>query len=162
IIYAGDFNLTGETEGAWTNMLAVGNGQAFDPVNSPGDWRNDPAFIHLHSQNPVNDMDDRFDFQLISGGLTDGNGIDYVAGSYRVFGNNGTHTLNSGIATGTGAVPNVLNALANTTDHLPVVADYEIAGTTPAVPTRQQILDQITQIEEELDELRDLVEQLPN
>lgn len=106
-------------------------------------------------------MDDRFDFQLISVELTDGNGIDYVAGSFRVFGNNGSHTLNSGITTGTGASTNVLNALANATDHLPVVADFEIAGTTPPVPLRQQILQRIDQIEQELIQLRTLVLQLP-
>lgn len=162
IIYAGDFNLTGSSEGAWANLLAAGNGQAFDPANAPGQWRDNNAFGHLHSQNPNAAMDDRFEFQLITGELSDGNGIDYVANSFRVFGNNGTHTLNSAITTGTGASTNVLNALADASDHLPVVADFEIAGTPPppTISLREQILQRIARIEEELEQLRRLAAQL--
>lgn len=67
IIYAGDLNLVGSSEGAWMNLLAAGNGQAFDPANAPGQWRDNNAFRHLHSQNPNAAMDDRFDFQFITG-----------------------------------------------------------------------------------------------
>lgn len=162
IIYAGDFNLTGSSEGTWTNLLAAGDGQAFDPVNAPGEWRDNTAFRHLHSQNPSAAMDDRFDFQFISGEFSDGNGIDYVANSFRVFGNDGTHTLNDAITTGSGASTNVLNALANVSDHLPVVADFAIVGTPTTPSLRQQILQRITQLEQELAQLRALVEQLPN
>lgn len=162
IIYAGDFNMTGSSEGAWTNLLAAGNGQAFDSADSPGEWRDDIAFRHLHSQNPNTAMDDRFDFQFISGEFSDGNGIEYVANSFRVFGNNGTHTLNGAITTGSGASTNVLNALAGVSDHLPVVADFAIAGTPTTPSLRQQILQRIAQIEQELDQLRALVQQLPN
>jgi len=161
IIYAGDFNLTGSSEGAWTNLLAAGNGQAFDPANAPGGWRDNAAFINLHSQNPGTAMDDRFDFEFISGEFSDGNGIDYVANSFRAFGNNGTHILDGAITTGTGASTNVLNALANASDHLPVVADFEIVGTTPPISLRQQILQRITQLEQELAALRALAQQLP-
>jgi len=162
IIYAGDFNLTGSSEGAWANLLAAGNGQAFDPANAPGNWRDNAAFIHTHSQNPSSGMDDRFDFQFISGEFSDNNGIEYFADSYRVFGNNGTHTLNTAITTGTGASTNVLNALAGASDHLPVVADFTVAGTPIAPSLRQQILQRITQIEQELEALRALAQQLPD
>lgn len=162
IIYAGDFNLTGSSEGAWTNLLAAGDGQAFDPLDAPGEWRDNPAFRHLHSQNPNVAMDDRFDFQFISGEFSDGNGIDYVANSFRVFGNDGTHTLNDAITTGSGASTNVLNALANASDHLPVVADFAIVGTLTTLSLKQQILQRITQLEQELAQLRALVQQLPD
>ena len=66
-------------------------------------------------------MDDRFDLQLVSGELLDGIGLDYVAGSYQVFGNNGTHMLGAAI----GADPAVLEALMLASDHLPVVANSE-------------------------------------
>ena len=72
IIYAGDFNMTGSSEGAWTNMLAAGHGQAVDPANAPGAWRDNAAFVHLHSQDPSAAMDDRFDFQFIFGEFSDG------------------------------------------------------------------------------------------
>lgn len=126
IIYAGDFNMTGSSEGAWTNMLAAGNGQAFDTADSPGQWRDNETFKWLHSQNPRDAMDDRFDLQFVSGEFLDGEGLEYIPDSYHVFGNNGTHTLNDSISTGAGASPTILAALEDSSDHLPIVADYHI------------------------------------
>ena len=132
IILAGDLNVRSSNETSFSTFVSPGVGQLFDPVSSPGTWHDNAAFRGLHTQNPKDPtnggggMDDRFDFQLISGELLDGVGIDYVAASYRAFGNNGTHQLNQSITTGTGATPEVLAALASVSDHLPVVADYEI------------------------------------
>ncbi len=98
----------------------------------------------------------------MSGEFSDGQGIDYVANSFRVFGNDGTHTLNGMITTGTGASVNVLNALVSVSDHLPVVADFEIAGVPTTFSLKQQILQRITEIEQELAQLRAMVEQLPD
>jgi len=125
IIFAGDFNMLGSSEAAWTNMLASGNGQAFDTADSPGEWRDNEAFKSLHSQDPRSAMDDRFDIQFVSGEFLDGKGLEYASGSYHVFGNNGTHTLNDAISTGSGASPAVLAALEAASDHLPIVADYD-------------------------------------
>lgn len=153
IIYAGDFNLYTSTEEAYQTLLSSGNGQAFDPINTPGDWSADSAFKLVHTQSPVSSsneryplqvgggMDDRFDFQLVTGEFLDNEGLSYIPGSYRVFGNNGTHICcNSDINTGTGASPLVLNALMNTTDHLPVVADYQLPAvmqvTSAVIPPR--------------------------
>ncbi len=124
IIYAGDFNMLGSSEGAWTNMVAAGNGQAFDAAQSPGEWRDNEEFKSLHSQDCREAMDDRFDLQFVSGECLDGQGFEYILGSYHVFGNNGTHTLNGSISTGSGASPTVLAALEQASDHLPIVADY--------------------------------------
>ena len=124
IIYAGDFNMLGSSEGAWTNMVAAGNGQAFDAAESPGEWRDNEDFKSLHSQDSRGPMDDRFDLQFVSGECLDGQGFEYLLGSYHVFGNNGTHTLNGSISTGSGASPTVLAALEDASDHLPIVADY--------------------------------------
>jgi hypothetical protein len=126
IIYAGDFNMLGSSEGAWSNMLAAGNGQAFDAADAPGEWRDDAAFLDLHTQNPRSDMNDRFDLQFFTDELLDGTGLDYVADSFHVFANNGTHTLGAAIDTGTGASSTVLSALISAGDHLPIVADYLI------------------------------------
>ena len=68
----------------------------------------------------------------ISDELLDGVGLDYVAGSYAVLGNDGTHALDGTILTGTGAPSDVLAALYDFSDHLPVVADYAFASTTLA------------------------------
>lgn len=40
------------------------------------------------------------------------------------YGNNGTHDLNGSMTTGTGASPDVLSALSEASDHLPIVADF--------------------------------------
>ncbi|MEJ5260555.1 MAG: hypothetical protein WHS88_10230 [Anaerohalosphaeraceae bacterium] len=136
LLYAGDLNLYTASEPAWSVLTAAGPGQAFDPAGMVGNWHDNPAFILVHSQSPVTTeryggqvtggMDDRFDFQLVSNEMLDGEGLSFLSGSYRVFGNNGTHQLNGEITSGSGAAPAVLTALAETSDHLPVVADYQI------------------------------------
>ncbi len=133
VLMVGDFNMNTSAEAAWTNIVSAGAGQLQDVADAPGNWSDNPAFKSLHSQDPRTTMDDRFDIQFASGEFFDGGGVDYVSNSYHVFGNNGTHTLDSPITTGTGASVAVLNALVAASDHLPVVADYEILSTTPSV-----------------------------
>lgn len=138
VIFMGDFNLQSSFETAWTNLTASGNAEMFDPINRLGSWHNNNNFKDTHTQNPQNDpqggyMDDRFDFQLHSNEFTDGGGIEYIAGSYRAYGNNGTHNLNGPITSGSGASPTILNALASASDHLPVVVDYDIGTLTPGI-----------------------------
>lgn len=133
VLIVGDFNMKTSDETAYSNLIASGFGQVQDVADAPGDWFNNPAFRSLHSQDPQNSMDDRFDIQFASGEFFDGVGVDYVSNSFHVFGNNGTHTFDGAITTGTGASPAVLNALFAASDHLPVVADYEIIVSTPRV-----------------------------
>jgi hypothetical protein len=144
IIFAGDFNMQGSSEGAWTNMLASGNAQASDVANSPGDWHENAGFIILHTQNPKSDMDDRFDIQFVSGEFLDGRGLEYIANSFHVFGNNGTHTLNQAISTGTGASASVLEALEDASDHLPIIADYDTTCPRSLVPPIMLLLEEET------------------
>lgn len=136
-IYAGDFNMRSSFEAAYQKLLSTGNGQGFDPINTPGNWHNNSSIRHTHTQAPASSqqypgqvtggVDDRFDFQLVTGEFLDTEGLDYISGSYRAFGNNGTHfCCNSSITTGTGASPAILDALQKATDHLPVVADYQL------------------------------------
>jgi hypothetical protein len=123
-LFVGDFNMQGSEESAYANFLAGGNAQLFDLGNAAGHWNDNEAYKSLHSQDPMSTMDDRFDIQFASGEFFDGLGLEYIANSYHVFGNNGTHALNMPITDGTGASPTVLDALAAASDHLPVVADY--------------------------------------
>ncbi|MEM9186679.1 MAG: hypothetical protein AAGB00_09315 [Planctomycetota bacterium] len=160
VIFAGDFNLRNDgtagnsgdpAEPAFQTLLASGPAQAFDPVAdiAPAIWKNNAAAapVHTHSGD---DVDDRFDFQLPSGEWFDGEGLDFIAGSYRTFGNNGTtynRVINSGLNTvefDFGSDPTytksqVLSALRNASDHLPVVADYQLPAVFSAslvdVPT---------------------------
>ncbi len=93
-------------------------------------------------------MDDRFDFQLVTSEFLDGAGLSYINNSYHSFGNNGS-TYNTDITSANNTVPltgvtsytkaQVLSALHTVTDHLPVVADYQVpavmqamAGTIPS------------------------------
>jgi endonuclease/exonuclease/phosphatase family metal-dependent hydrolase len=133
VLIVGDFNMQGSFEAAYTTLVASGAGQVQDVADAPGSWNNNPAFKNLHSQDPQSTMDDRFDIQFASGEFFDGVGLEYVGNSYHVFGNNGTHTLDMPITTGTGASGAVLTALFAASDHLPVVADYQIIVSTPNV-----------------------------
>ena len=149
IIYAGDFNFYTSSEDGFQTLTGTGNGQAFDPVNRVGSWSNTASFKDVHTQSPATTaafngqvtggMDDRFDFQLVTGEVLDGRGFDYVGSSYWAFGNTATHALNAAITTGSAAslaavIPGyttsqasaVLTSLSQVTDHLPVVADYQL------------------------------------
>lgn len=137
VLFVGDFNLQGSSEAAYTAFVSAGAGQLQDVADAPGAWNNNPAFKNLHTQDPQTTMDDRFDIQFASGEFFNGVGLDYVNNSYHVFGNNGTHTFDMPITTGTGASVAVLNALAAASDHLPVVADYQIIASTPNVRITQ-------------------------
>jgi endonuclease/exonuclease/phosphatase family metal-dependent hydrolase len=153
VIFAGDFNIDSSSAQMYQTLLASGNGQAFDPLNAPGNWSGSSAFRAVHTQSPydtsVGDpsligggVDDRFDFQLVSGEVLDLEGFSQMAGTYRAFGNNGSHSLNGPIndPSNTAATPAVLDALASVSDHLPVVADYRLpailALNVPTVPSR--------------------------
>jgi hypothetical protein len=148
IIYTGDFNVYRDTEPAFQTLIAPGHGQANDPINKIGDWHNNVAYIKAHTQSPYNSstanalgtgfvdgatggMDDRFDFQLLSGNAVDGHGLAYIPNSYQAFANNGTHTVTSmnqpiNSASNTAQPRAILDALAATADHVPVVADYQL------------------------------------
>ncbi len=141
VIFSGDFNIHGHSEYAVTNLQATGNGQAYDVVDSPGEWRDNEQFKHVHTQNPRSDMDDRFDFQFVTGELIDGVGLDYLPQSFQVLGNNGTHALGGPISSGAGASTEVLSALVAASDHLPVFADYYDIASHPGDANLDHIVD---------------------
>ena len=163
IIYAGDFNMRSSSEAAFQHLLSAGNGQAFDPIDRLGNWHNNIGFIDLHTQSPVTSarfpgqvpggMDDRFDLQLTSGALLDGEGLDYISGSYHAFGNNGTHNWNNAngeldVPSNTALPQNVLTAIANVSDHLPVVMDLQVPAVmqvqVTAVPDTVDVGSQVS------------------
>lgn len=163
IIYAGDLNFYTSSEAAFQTLTGTGNGQAFDPISRVGSWSGSTTYKDVHTQSPATTavfngqvtggMDDRFDFQLITGEVRDGGGFDYIAGSYWAFGNTATHAINQAISTGSAAtlaarIPGytttqaqtVLTSLTQVTDHLPVLADYQLpakmTATLAALPAR--------------------------
>lgn len=140
IIYAGDMNFYRTNDAGWSAFTAAGAGQAHDPVNAVGEWNNNSNFTSVHTQNPRTQMDDRFDFQLVTAEVLDGRGFAYITNSYWAFGNSGNHVFNQPINTGsavaglnavltnysTAQISNVFSALTSLSDHLPVVADYQL------------------------------------
>lgn len=160
-IYAGDMNFYRSSESGFQAFLAAGAGQAFDPVDRIGSWNNSTTYRDVHTQSPVTTptfdgqvtggLDDRFDFQLVTGELLDGHGLDVIDGSYWAFGNTGTHSLNGALSTGNAATfqalmpgstlaeaTSIIDAIMAASDHLPVVADYQLpaklAVTAPSLP----------------------------
>ncbi len=139
IIYAGDFNLSENTEAAYQTLLALGNGKARDPYGT-GTWAGSSHAIK-HTQSPRlatgtlvgGGMDDRYDFQMVTGEFRDDEGYSYIVGTYRAFGNDGNH-YNQRIDNGTNTYyPGdtarsgiVANNLFGASDHIPVVADYQL------------------------------------
>jgi hypothetical protein len=163
IIYAGDLNFYTSSESGFQTLTGTGNGQAFDPISRVGSWSGSTTYKDVHTQSPATTavfngqvtggMDDRFDFQLITDEVRDGGGFDYIAGSYWAFGNTATHAINQAISTGSAAtlaarIPGytttqaqtVLTSLTQVTDHLPVLADYQLpakmTATLAALPAR--------------------------
>lgn len=163
IIYAGDFNFYTSSEDGFQTLTGTGNGQAFDPISRVGSWSGNSSYKNVHTQSPATTsvfdgqvtggVDDRFDFQLVTGEVRDGGGFDFIANSYWAFGNTGTHLINQAITTGSAATlaailpgyttaqaQTVLTNLSKVTDHLPVVADYQLpakmAASLASVPSR--------------------------
>lgn len=161
-IQLGDLNLYTSTDPSFQTLTAAGAGQLFDPVNSVGSWSGNAAFSAVHTQSPATTayfggqvtggIDDRFDYQLTTGELLDGRGMDYLTNSYWAFGNTNTHTMKGAVTTGSPSAlqallpgytladaTTVLTNLSRVTDHLPVVADYQLpakmSANLAALPT---------------------------
>lgn len=155
LIFTGDLNLYSSTEPAYQTLLSAGPGQAIDPLNPNNvtqNWDNSSSFASIHTQSPCSSatgncgvgggVDSRFDFQLSTAEVQDSEGFDLIAGSYHPFGNNGS-TFNQSINSGSNTVTfpgvtsftksQILNALQVTTDHLPVVADYQLPAVLDAL-----------------------------
>ena len=145
VIYAGDMNFGHNQEPGYGHFLSDGPGQAFDALGTrPWNCSADPFTAIKHTQSPRDNgaplcglipggMDDRFDFLLMTAELLDGKGIDYLPGTYRALGNDGMHcelAINDGdnfYYPADVARSNALaDALHDASDHLPVVADYQI------------------------------------
>ncbi len=175
-LFVGDYNMQSSGEAAFQTLIAAGAGQANDPIDRLGSWNMNAAFADVHTQAPCfsscggltpGGMDDRFDFQLVTGEYLDGDGLSYIGPtvpgmsglthSYHAFGNNGstfhgnindpsnTYEFN-GVTSYTDS--QILDALHTVADHLPVVADYQlpaimdaIAGMVPATLNLGQVFN---------------------
>lgn len=144
IVYLGDFNMQAPTEQGFVNLTASGAGQAVDPLGLTF-WNGIGNAVH-HTQSTrtsaLSDggspggMDDRFDLQIVTGELLDGNGLNYIGPSstgatehsYQAFSNDGStfDAAINAVTTGRSQTAAVNDALHDFSDHLPVVADYQL------------------------------------
>ena len=138
-MFMGDFNVYKSSEQAYQNLINYSNLEYrfHDPINHPGNWNNSSSHASVHTQSTHSSsngcasgggLDDRFDFILISKDIKYGNKhINFKSGSYKVIGNDGNHfnkSINNG--TNTSAPANIISALYNHSDHLPVVLELEV------------------------------------
>lgn len=159
-IVAGDTNTQSASQSAYVELVgsfANNTGRFFDPIRAGqnstsssdnGNWNNNAAYATIHTQDPVGSggMDDRHDQILLTAGLIDGRGLDYIGNpnlrfstttwndpnhSYRCWGNDGT-TFNASLATtgNTQVGPTIAQALKNAAStaggHLPVYLDLRV------------------------------------
>jgi len=128
----------------------ITGGRVFDPIRTPGSWNNNSSFRFVHTQEPASQMDDRHDQILLSAGLLDGLGMDYIGSltlpystttwndpnhSYRSWGNDGT-SYNGILSNGIGGRPTngmvgnpIATALITSVGaggHLPVFVDMRV------------------------------------
>jgi hypothetical protein len=147
-ILGGDFNIQSSTQAAYVSLVGSSPNYAGifkDPIKTPGSWNNNASYRYVHTQDPAVQMDDRLDFLLLSPGLVDGTGMDYIGNpsipystitwddpnhSYRSWGNDGTSynavlTVDNNQMVG----PTIAQALvdaANGLGHLPVFLDVKV------------------------------------
>jgi hypothetical protein len=135
VLFSGDLNLYHANEQAWQNLTAFPNAyiRFMDPINQPGNWNNNSVFAPYHTQSTHSasngcaaggGLDDRFDFILMNNNLINGlNHYQYLPNSYKSIGNDGNHFNQSiNAPTNNSVPPNVLQALYDNSDHLPVMA----------------------------------------
>jgi len=144
--FMGDFNIQNSSEDSYQNLINYSdiNYRFFDPINRPGSWNNSSSFSDIHTQSTHSTSngcaagggcDDRFDFILISNDLKQGNAhVNYVANSYTVIGNDGNH-FNQSINAGTNnsAPANIIDALYNMSDHMPVYLELHFDAQVSSV-----------------------------
>lgn len=142
-IVMGDFNVQTNTETCFQNLINYSNPNVrfYDPVNKLGNWNNNSAYVQYHTQSTNTDagntckvsggLDDRFDFILASFYImNDIAKISYVPGSYWAVGQDGNRFNQSIVSPANYSVPsNVVSALGNMSDHLPVVIKLRINQT---------------------------------
>ncbi len=82
-LLAADLNIQASTQQAYVELVGIqanNDGRFFDPIARPGAWNNSSTFAVIHTQDPKGSggMDDRFDQILVSAGLLDMQGFEYV------------------------------------------------------------------------------------
>ncbi len=143
VIFCGDLNVYSNGEPAYQTFVnySVAKERLNDPVNQNGNWNNNSSFAPWHTQSTTNSnsgchagggMDDRFDFFLVSDSMeSQNNEVHYRLNSYATIGNDGNHFNQTIDNNGNSSAPsNVIQALKEFSDHLPVVMEIEVKKST--------------------------------
>jgi len=156
-LIGGDLNVKRSTEPAYERLIQsrrINAGRVFDPIATPGEWVNNPAFVFVHSQDPFTQMDDRLDQILVNDDLLDGEGLDYLGDwttpfstvtfddpnhSHRSWGNDGLSFDTPIRRRGNTMVGQfIAQALYDSTNglsgHLPVFCDFLLPARVGATP----------------------------
>ena len=143
-VFSGDFNLYGAEEPAYQHLL-FNNNTAFrflDPIDAYGKWHDNYQFAEVHTQSThtysengcfsTGGMDDRFDFILVSPTLFYGTKqVQVLPETYHALGQDGSFFNKNLLASNNPSIPKeVIQAMYDLSDHLPVICDFEINSTT--------------------------------
>jgi exonuclease III len=134
VFYGGDLNFYNyETEPACVYLIDSSAIKFFDPINSLGNWHDNPTFASIHTQSTrtisfgggaTGGLDDRFDFIFVTEDILNGmNRVKYIENSYMALGNDGQR-LNMSLINEplSEELPDsVTYALYYSSDHLPVI-----------------------------------------
>ncbi len=135
----GDFNVYKSNEAPFQRFVNHSNTNIrfYDPLQQLGKWSQNQTYSSIHTQSTHTSstchvgggMDDRFDFILTTMPVLTGEyHIKYIPKSYVTLGQDGKRYKKSLIdsPTNTSAPQNIITALYNMSDHLPVYIDVEV------------------------------------
>lgn len=138
-IVVGDFNILTSTELAMTKLTNnTSSGYFIDMLNVNGSWNKNIELSSVCTWSTRGGINTRFDMILISKAVNEHSGVDYVPGSFKIFGNDNKHfslDVNSGQNDWFLTDPSIGTALKNASDHLPVYADFTFGVPTGVLPT---------------------------
>jgi len=143
-VFSGDFNLYNASEPAYQHLL-FNNNTAFrflDPIDAYGNWHANQQFANIHTQSThttsengcfaTGGLDDRFDFILVSPTIFYGaKKVQVMPESYHALGQDGLRLKKSLLSPANNTLPTeILTAMYNFSDHLPVICNFDIKTTT--------------------------------
>ena len=149
-IIMGDFNTQSSNEGCFQQMINNTDTliQFYDPPNQLGLWSANPTAFSMYltqstrTTDPgdcasTSGMNNRYDHLLLNRPIMNGyKNIQYIAGSYKVVGQDGLHynqAINAS-PTNNSVPPNVLNSLYLMSEHLPVAVKLIISKPKNSLP----------------------------
>jgi endonuclease/exonuclease/phosphatase family metal-dependent hydrolase len=153
ILIMGDFNTYSAADSAYKIFTEELPGlRCIDPLQSPGDWSENPDFAHIHTQSPRlrgpcfagGGLDDRFDFILASTKILDSERFRLSPSTYTAMGQDGRRLNKSLVDPPNNSAPDsIIQALYGISDHLPVIAQIIARPETACISESQNSTDSV-------------------